>query len=398
MRVAAYHPWIYLKGGAERTLLELVKRSRHTWTLYTNHYDREATFPEFADLDVVELSRVSVRRTALHAGLAAARVMAQTLPLQDVAALMISSEGLGNLAVLRPRGVPVFSFCHTPLKVLYDPFTRDRFFTHQRPGIATRSGLSFYAAVDRLGWDRYQRVFCNSQEVARRVLNARLAPPDRVDVIHPGVDPNQFQADGPFEPYFLLAGRIARTKNVELGIDAFVEMERRTGRQDFRLVVAGMVDDKSRPYVAELRARAAANPRIEFVESPSDEVLRELYRRSYATLFTALNEDWGIVALEGMASGKPVVAVAQGGPLESVIHRRTGLLCPAEVPAFAEAMVHLADSPELVRELGAAARRHVSLVPWDSLVQPIDDCVEALARQAVMTSRAPMVLAGRWSA
>jgi glycosyltransferase involved in cell wall biosynthesis len=398
MRVAVYHPWIYLKGGAERTLLELVRRSRHAWTVYTNHYDREGTFPEFADLDVVELGRVSVRRTALHAGLAAARVLAQSIPLNDTAALMISSEGLGNLAVLRPRGVPVFSFCHTPLKVMYDPFTRERFFNQQRPGLATRGGLGLYAAVDRLSWDRYQRVFCNSQEVARRVLGARLAPPDRVDVIHPGVDPRHFDSDGPFEPFFLLAGRIARTKNVELGIDAFIEMERRTGRDDFRLVIAGMVDDKSRPYLAELRERAAGNPRIEFVVSPSDEVLRELYRRCCSTLFTALNEDWGIVVLEGMASGKPVIAVARGGPLESVVHQETGLLCPAEVPAFAEAMASLVDNPARAQAWGRMGRQHVGLFPWESLVNPIDDCVEALARHAVMGARTPMMLAGRWSA
>jgi hypothetical protein len=45
MRVAAYYPWIYLRGGAERTILETLRRSRHDWTLFTNRYDREATFP-----------------------------------------------------------------------------------------------------------------------------------------------------------------------------------------------------------------------------------------------------------------------------------------------------------------------------------------------------------------
>lgn len=399
MKAALYHPWVYLKGGAERTLLELVKRSRHDWTVYTNHYEREATFPEFQQLDVVELGQVSVQRTPRHVGLAALRVMTQYIPLRDTAALLVSSEGLGNLAVLRPRGVPLFCFCHTPLKVIYDPFTRERFFTHQRPGIAVRHGLALYATIDRLGWGRYERVFCNSREVEARVLNARLTSADRLEVIHPGVDPLSFDANGPFEPFFLLAGRIARTKNIELGIDAFVELQRsQPEARGFRLVIAGMVDEKSRSYLRELQERTHGNQAIEFVVSPSDEVLRHLYAHCYSTLFTALNEDWGIVVLEGMASGKPVIAVGRGGPLESVVHGETGLLCQPDSGAFATAMATLIADEAMARAWGATGRRHIALFPWDSLVDPIDDYVEALARNATIAARTPVVLAGGWRA
>ena len=399
MKVALYHPWVYLKGGAERTLLELVRRSRHDWTIYTNHYEPDSTFPEFRELDVVQLGPVSVQRTARHVGLAAMRVMTQYLPLRDAAALLVSSEGLGNLAVLRPRGVPLFCFCHTPLKVIYDPYTRERFFNQQRPGIALRNGLGLYAAVDRIGWGRYERVFCNSREVANRVLNARLSSADRLEVIHPGVDPARFDADGPFEPFFLLAGRIARTKNIELAIDAFAALQRMHPRaKDYRLVIAGMVDEKSRPYLGELQRRAKEQPGVEFVVSPSDEVLRDLYRSCYLTLFTALNEDWGIVVLEGMASGKPVVAVGRGGPLESILNGETGLLCQPDPSVFARALAFLVDHPDEARAWGAAGRRHVALFPWDSLVDPIDDYVEALARNAAIAARTPLVLAGGWRA
>ena len=64
MRPALYYPWVYLKGGAERVLLQLMKSSRHDWTLYTNHFDLDGTFPEFQQYLVIELSRVSVRRNA----------------------------------------------------------------------------------------------------------------------------------------------------------------------------------------------------------------------------------------------------------------------------------------------------------------------------------------------
>ena len=63
--VALYYPWIHLTSGAERTILELTGRSRHRWTLFTNHYDHARTFPGFRDRTVVELPRVPVDRGLL---------------------------------------------------------------------------------------------------------------------------------------------------------------------------------------------------------------------------------------------------------------------------------------------------------------------------------------------
>jgi glycosyltransferase involved in cell wall biosynthesis len=378
MRVAAYHPWVYLKGGGERTLLELMRRSRHDWTLYTNHFEPESTFPGFRDLPVVELGRVSVRRTVAHVAGACLRVLAQPIPLDGAGALMISSEGLGNLVALRPRPLPVFCFCHTPLKVAYDPFTRHRYFT-ERPGAFTRWAIGLYTRVDRLGWRRYERVFCNSREVANRVLGARLVAPGRVEVNYPGVDLTQFDPDGPREPYFLLAGRIARTKTIELGIDAFLRLKRRhPSAAGYRLVIAGMVDQKSWSYYRDMIARAAADPAISFVVDPTDATLFDLYRRCHAALFTALNEDWGLVPLEAMAAARPVIAVKRGGPLESIVDGETGLLCPAEPAAFAEAMAQLVARPERAAVMGVAARRHVARFSWEAFVGRMDDYVEAL--------------------
>jgi glycosyltransferase involved in cell wall biosynthesis len=321
-----------------------------------------------------------VRRNLWSVGQAGLCLLTQSMPLQDVSALLISSEGVGNLVPLRPRGVPIFSFCHTPLKIAYDPFTRERYLTHQRPGPLTRAAIASYVQIDRLGWRQYRRVFCNSREVASRVIRAGLTSPDRVEVIHPGVDLCAFDASGPREPFLLLAGRIARTKNIELGIDAFVRLKQmEPGLAHIRLVIAGMVDEKSRPYFQSLIERAAGRADIEFVVDPTDAMLVDLYRRCYATLMTALNEDWGIVVLEAMASAKPVLAVERGGPTESIVHGLTGLLLPATPEAFAEAMCWVLADADRAAEMGRAARRHAALFPWDAFIQRIDDYVEVLA-------------------
>lgn len=378
MKLAVYHPWVYLKGGCERMLLELMRRSRHEWTLYTNHFEPEATFPGFAGLRVVELPRVSVRRTLRDVAGAGLRILTQRLPLGDAAALMISSEGLGNLTTFRGFPVPVFCYCHTPLKVIYDPFTRHRYF-HGRPSLAMRSALRLYTATDRLGWRNYDRVFCNSKEVASRVINAGLAEASRVEVAYPGVDLHWFDPTGPHEPYFLLAGRIARTKTIELAIDAFRQLKGDCPEASgFRLIIAGMVDEKSRGYFEEMRQRAADDEGISFVVDPTDQQLFDLYRRCYTVLFTALNEDWGLVPLEAMASGKTVISVGRGGPLESIVQGQTGFLCEAEPAAFAEIMGQLVRQPELVAIMGRAACAQASRFSWEVFVNRIDEYAEDL--------------------
>ena len=384
MNVAAYHPWVYLKGGAERTLLELIRRSRHRWTLFTNHYDPEGTFPEFRDVNVVELRKVSVKRSLVNVGAAVLQVMLQQIPTEGIDAVMVSSEGLGNLVPFRCREVPVFCFCHTPLKVVYDPFTRARYFA-QSPSPITRLAIQMYTRVDRFGWQYYRRIFCNSQEVASRVLSAQLTRPELVEVLYPGVDLQRFDHQGPRDPFFLLPGRIARTKNIELGIDAFLQFKQMGNEgQRFRLVIAGMVDQKSRPYLHEMQQRAAGCSDIDFVISPTDQELRDLYRRCFATLFTALNEDWGIVALEAMASGKPVIAVNRGGPTESVIHEETGFLCPADSGAFAPEMANLVADPDRAFAMGMAGRQRAAAFTWEPFVRRIDDYVDSLARDPEM--------------
>ena len=62
MKIALYQPWIYLYGGLEKSLLELVTRSEHEWVVFTGHYEPENTFPGFSEVDVRLLNSTSVKR------------------------------------------------------------------------------------------------------------------------------------------------------------------------------------------------------------------------------------------------------------------------------------------------------------------------------------------------
>ena len=378
MRPAVYYPWVYLKGGAERAILELMTRSRHDWTLYTNHYAPDLTFPEFATVEVRELGRISVRRSVFDVARASMTLLRQSIDLSEHDSLYVVSEGLGNLVALRSH-LPTSCICLTPLKIMYDPVTRAQYFErghklHQR--LATR----LYARIERPAWQRYVRVFCNSGETARRVADAGLVDQARLEVVHHGVDLDRFQPDARREPFFLVPGRIMWTKNIEMAIRAWHAFKPSPADNTFRLVVAGMVHAKSRGYLQALRNLAAGRPDIQFVDSPDDDTLRDLYARCHAVVFPPRNEDFGLVPLEAMASGKPVLAVDRGGPRETIVDGHTGLLLPDSVPSFAHAMRTISELSE--RELDVMAehaRARASQFPWHRFVDRIDEHVEEVA-------------------
>ena len=111
---------------AERVLAQLVRRSRHRFTILNNHYEPARTFPELSDCEVVELPWISVERRLVPTIEAIATLLVQRLPLADIDALMVSAESVGELVTLLHRRLPpCFAYCHTPLRVAFDDVLRE---------------------------------------------------------------------------------------------------------------------------------------------------------------------------------------------------------------------------------------------------------------------------------
>jgi glycosyltransferase involved in cell wall biosynthesis len=379
MRVALYYPWIHLTSGAERVIAELVRRSGHEYTVFTNHFDRERTFPELSDLPVRELARLPVKRTIWTTAQNSWKLLWQRLPVAEFDHLVVLCEGLGDLVLLRNASIPATCLCLTPLRACFDPLYRQNAF-RQRSAlgrIALRLGTGGFEFVDRILWKRYQNVVCISGEVRRRVLAAGLAPEEKVYVAYPGVGVAGDGTSHPSERYFLLPGRVMWTKNHKLAIEAFKLMrQRHPDLQDFRLVIAGMVDHKSQQYFDSLRELCLGDASVEFRISPSDSELVELYQHSFAVLFTAFNEDWGIVPLEAMSFAKPVVAVNRGGPRETVIHEGNGLLSEPGAEDFCAQMSRLTLDADWAIKLGQAGSGHWRRFNWEEFVSQVDRAVE----------------------
>jgi glycosyltransferase involved in cell wall biosynthesis len=377
--LALYCPWVFVRGGIERTILELIERSRHDWTVYTHRYDVEKTYPEFGAYRVVELTPpVSLERSTGPLAGAAWKISRSKLPPAD--GLLVSSNDLGDLILMR-NAIPAACYCWTPLKILHDPATRAAL---RRRDARKALVLSVFGpaldAVDRRMWRRYKHVFVPSEEVRRRVQKARLVPGGPLEVLPPGVDLEWFSDDGgPREEFLLYTGRIKWWKNIELAIAGLAEAQRRGGSPS--LVIAGTVDRFGDDYLRALQTQARDLP-VRFEIDPTHERLRDLYRRCRALVFPTPNEDFGIVPLEAMACGAPVIAVDNGGPRETVVPGATGWLVAPTPADFARAMLEATGSNGSAAAMRLPARQRAMEFSWDRFVTRVDDVMDRIVSEA----------------
>jgi glycosyltransferase involved in cell wall biosynthesis len=154
-----------------------------------------------------------------------------------------------------------------------------------------------------------------------RCVAARVAKHYRLEarVIHPPVDVDFFTPDdGRFpepEDCYLYAGQITAYKRADQAVLACTRLGK-------RLIVAGAGED-------EPRLRRLAGPTVSFAGRPDNAALRGIMRRCRALLFPG-EEDFGIVPVEVLAAGRPVIAFGRGGATESVRHGETGILYPEQ--------------------------------------------------------------------
>lgn len=316
MRVALVHDWLTGMRGGERVLeqLCLLFPDASIFTLF----HRKGSVSRRIEAMPIHASR-------LNRVPGAARYYRYLLPLFPWAVsrldlrgydLVISVSHAAAKAIRKPPGALHICYCLTPMRFIWD-MQPDYFQYADRLRIratvlrAMTRGLRKW---DRATADRVDHFIADSRHVQQRISRyyGREA-----SVIYPPVDTEFFSppqnGSGP-RPY-LVVSALVPYKRVDIAVDAF-------NRLGSPLVIAG-----AGPDLSELRKRAAGN--IRFQGFVSDEELRNLYRRCRAVIVTA-REDFGLVSPEAQACGRPVVAFAAGGSLESVIDGETGVLFPRQ--------------------------------------------------------------------
>jgi phosphatidyl-myo-inositol dimannoside synthase len=219
-------------------------------------------------------------------------------------------------------------------------------------------------------------VLAISEFTRARVIEHRVAP-DRIHVLHPGVDPERFTPDtrrnDGIPPTLLSVARLTELyKGHDTAIRALPLIKAKCG--DVRYVIAG--DGPLRDYLTRVAESVGVEENVVFLGDVADEALSDLYRSSDVVVLVSREspseggaEGFGIVCLEAAACGKPVVAGRSGGLVDAVADGETGILVdPLDIGAAAEAIVSVLEDRALARRLGEAGRRRVlERFTWDAM-------------------------------
>lgn len=382
-KVALYYPWIYLKSGVERVILETAKKSRHEIHLLTNNFNQEQTFPDFKNINNIKLlKKVPTDRSFINVFKGALTIATQKIDLNGYDVLLVQSEGLGDFVNFRNHSKPIVCFCHTPVRPIYDSDYKEKFIKNNPNKKWPLKVYSFfYKIINKTAWKQYNYVIANSTEVKNRIVKGGLFPEHKIEVIYPGVDIESISPSYKYDKFFLYVGRIKWTKNVSMVIDAFNDFKNKYDlNNEWTFKIAGSVDSASEDYLKSLKQKAHECESIEFIISPSDATLNKLYDNCYALLYPSLNEDWGIVPIEAMAFGKPVLAVNSGGPKESILHGKTGYLLDPNLEAFSKQMGKLIKIKDMKSHFAKNSVTRAHKYTWNQFVNKIDNVIDSLTK------------------
>ena len=345
MRVALVHDWLTGMRGGERCL-EVFCEIFPDADLHTLLHVRGTVSPtiERRRIHTSFIQRLpdAARRYRSYLPLFPAAV--RRLDLRGYDLVLSSSHAVAKSVRVPPRALHV-CYCFTPMRYVWDLY--DDYFG-RGAGPLTRAAMPAVAAALRR-WDRATAAGVHHFVAISHFIAARIRRcyGREADVIHPPVDVARFHIDEGPGDYYLVVSALTPYKRIDLAVEA-------ANRRRCRLVIVGTGPEES-------RLRALAGPTVEFLGWRDDAEVARLYARCRALVFPSV-EDFGIAPLEAMASGRPVIALGQGGALETVVPPGgeappTGLFFEAQsADALAAAMARLEEGS--VRFEPKALRRH----------------------------------------
>jgi glycosyltransferase involved in cell wall biosynthesis len=402
MRIAVYHN--LPSGGAKRTLYEATRRlsQRHEVDVYTlssadhafcdlrPHAAAHRVYPFQPGPTLASpwgRANQAIRIYDLHRLRALTRRIARDIDAggYDVALVHPCRFETAPSLLRFLQRTPSVYYCQEPPRRLYEPMPvrpyddgaslRRRWLNRIDPLPA-----AYHARLKRADWEhtrRADRVLVNSrfmQEAVQRIYDIRA------HVSYHGIDPARFRPLGlEREAFVLSVGSLTPLKGFDFLIQALAQLPQ---QERLPLVIASNFQNPpERAYLEGLAQELGVD--VRFQGHVSDDDLLALYNRARAVLYAPIREPFGLVPLEAMACETPVVAVAEGGVRESVVHEVTGLLTPREPQAFAQALAWLLAHPEDARVFGQQGRAQVlRRWTWDQAVATLETHLYAVEARA----------------
>jgi glycosyltransferase involved in cell wall biosynthesis len=307
MKVAIVHYWLVSMRGGEKVVEQLCEMYPQA-DIFTLVCDPEALSPS--------IRRHKIITSFIQRIPGAIKNYKRLLPLMPFALeqfdlseydLVLSSESGPAKGIIPRPGTMHICYCHTPMRYIWDHYHHYR----SESGFLSRAIMPLISPMIRQ-WDvttslRVDAFVANSAHVASRIK--RFYNREAV-VIHPPVAVDDFAISAEIGDFYLCAGQLVGYKRIDLAIRAFNELAK-------PLVVLGEGEQ-----LAALKK--IAGPTISFVGRRPFAELKRYLATCRALVFPG-EEDFGIVPVEAMASGRPVIAFNRGGVRETVVAGRTGL-------------------------------------------------------------------------
>jgi glycosyltransferase involved in cell wall biosynthesis len=277
---------------------------------------------------------------------------------------------------------PSMYYCQEPPRILYETMP-------ERPYDQKSSRREFLDKIDplpnwyyntlkandRRNFAQADLVLVNSNFMRENILRVYGS---QASVCYLGTDADFFQPQEIEKQRVLLSvGSLTPLKNFDFIIRALATIPA-TDRPDL-WIASNFQNPPERDFLENLAGELGV--RLTLHGNVSDEDLARLYNTAAVTVYTPIREPFGLVPLESMACGTPVVAVREGGMQETILDGQTGFLVERNLEDFAQAVMRLYCQPEMAAEFGAAGREHVRQHwTWDKAAERLEEYLRAAGR------------------
>jgi len=306
MKVAIIHYWLVNMRGGEKVLQALCELFPQA-DIYTHVHDTHATADVFDnhEINTTFIQKLPKAKRFYQNYLPLMPLALKQLDLQEYDLVISSESGPAKGVTTSPNTLHI-CYCHTPMRYAWDMYQEYKDSAPWYKKLLIPLVMNYMRRWDIRSTQGVDCFVTNSNFVAGRIK--RIYQRDS-QVIHPPVAVNDFHVAKEHEDYYLLIGQLVPYKRAALAVEAFNQ----SGR---KLVVIGAGEQ-----LESLKRNAFTNVKI--MGWQPHEVTKDYFSRCRALIFPGV-EDFGIVPVEAMASGRPVIAYGCGGALETVVEGVTG--------------------------------------------------------------------------
>lgn len=343
MKIAIVHDYLNQYGGAER----VVEAMHEIWPqapIYTSIYLKNNMPDSFKKMDIrtTFMQKFPSLKNSFKKYLMFYPKAIESIDVKDYDIILSSSSAFAKGVIPGPASCHI-CYCYTPMRFVWD-YQRyiekesiNKLFlkilpmilkNQKRWDLETLNRVNYFIAISQNIKDRIKTIYNRDS-----------------DIIYPPVNTGRFKISKTNDNYFLIVSRLNAYKNIDTAIKAFNKL-----KLNLKIVGTG-------PYVNQLKNMVTGN-NIEFLGRVDDKTLMNIYSKSRAYIFPG-DEDFGISPVEAQASGLPVIALAKGGALETVIDKKTGVFYKENDPdLLVEAVNHF---KEIEKEFDKAEIRKNAL-------------------------------------